>query len=1170
MYSLAEDSSPVYVGYDALAVLEQLNSDRVHATGNNENQQTGRFSLDHSLFEREAIASPSLSPESHIRKERSATRISDSENFWQNFNSKSKLHERESSLSTHNSVHGLVSFNFDQSVDERVSGHRGFDFGQLLSTDLGVERDYLHSQSLLNNESTIVVEKDEYELKTLRAARFCAGKIQQQCLLSWHEFCCKRRHAAKKLYSRHLLRKGLEGLAWNLRIKQHERKAIRRHQDEWQQRHCFSRWYNRLEARRLQTMRRYLDRWITASRLYRKKQTVTTKWQMQASRYCWTVWHDSYQTRRMEKVADTHCRVVYLNLSIRMWRQSLQVRMKTTLMIQEMRAASNCRLMQSMFSLMRQSLKESLMAFSHCRHSTLYKGFSRWHRWCLLSRVRRQHRDTRSAQFRDSTILQKYWRRLRDIKQVRVAVRFNRVTLMRSVFLGWQTAAQFVAEKSHKLHELCDKFLMRHSFTNWKSETDDIRLKHFVAMKKLNHSMMRKSFRLWLVYIQTKIDLRLKLRLHLLWRDVNIQQICLSTWHLQHREKLLINQRHSAWSIDCTMKAYHRWRELVYSRCLAELLAIYVKEKEGQIVKACFGKWRTRMNHCLELAKTGRELNERLTTYQVLKIFKTWQLLMSRKIRAAALKDQQSKRQLGNCFVVWKEYVRKRKIIAKHQFDYERKQSRRNFDCWRLRLHEQLCSMEVNNFSAMRILRTALSTWKCVFLKRSICITFRQSVSQRVVQSCFVRWRTKWLIRHHVVSDQQASEARSQILMLTHLKLWQNQTQLCTMKSNQMGRLALQMHSRHVLCHTYRVWCRGMKTSECCRNAIHARNKKLLQKIFIAWHQLTKRELDLAVRLFELSVSVCSSPIKSMNVTNNLPVFSSCHDDSAVAFTIDDVSNVMDGVGSGILSQTDCAGRLSHILETSQRYNRSTDFGDTTVTEEEMTEPFMSKSVSKRDTALKVIGRLTLGHAVAVAFDAWFQLSAHNVHQRQKALTFQSKVLKHHLHEYFLKWQRRSMSCHTAYNHHSTQLLRKFFNQWIVYMHLFHQKQSKNIVALRMQRDFVLVTYFQLWKEQLRCRVTTRTIFQAWHTWAISSVMLRKRFGQCQKVVNRSATFVAFTRLVQEYRMKHCATSFRAQSLLRLFSRWKEATVRVVALQQRLNIHEARQSCKQYVKLLHV
>lgn len=45
-----------------------------------------------------------------------------------------------------------------------------------------------------------------------------------------------------------------------------------------------------------------------------------------------------------------------------------------------------------------------------------------------------------------------------------------------------------------------------------------------------------------------------------------------------------------------------------------------------------------------------------------------------------------------------------------------------------------------------------------MFLKRSICITFRQSVSQRVVQSCFVRWRTKWLIRHHVVSDQQASE----------------------------------------------------------------------------------------------------------------------------------------------------------------------------------------------------------------------------------------------------------------------------------------------------------------------------------------------------------------------------------------------------------------------------
>ena len=94
---------------------------------------------------------------------------------------------------------------------------------------------------------------------------------------------------------------------------------------------------------------------------------------------------------------------------------------------------------------------------------------------------------------------------------------------------------------------------------------------------------------------------------------------------------------------------------------------------------------------------------------------------------------------------------------------------------YRLRLHEQLCSAEVDKFPRIQMLRTAMQYWKCLLTKlllytsaslftflviglvvtRRKCHFFQRSLNQHTVQSCFARWRIKWLINNHIAVKQE-------------------------------------------------------------------------------------------------------------------------------------------------------------------------------------------------------------------------------------------------------------------------------------------------------------------------------------------------------------------------------------------------------------------------------
>jgi hypothetical protein len=163
------------------------------------------------------------------------------------------------------------------------------------------------------------------------------------------------------------------------------------------------------------------------------------------------------------------------------------------------------------------------------------------------------------------------------------------------------------------------------------------------------------------------------------------------------------------------------------------------------------------------LNRKGEELQEKFFISLLLKIFQRWQLITSRVVNAVARRKER-KRDLLNAFTAWKDLVKRCRLGKKYQLEQESRRAKRLLDYWRLKLHEQLCSAEVDKLPRIQMLRTAMQHWKRFIAKRHNCLMFQQSVNQHTIQLCFARWKTKWLIINQTAVNQEDNKASILVL----------------------------------------------------------------------------------------------------------------------------------------------------------------------------------------------------------------------------------------------------------------------------------------------------------------------------------------------------------------------------------------------------------------------
>lgn len=172
----------------------------------------------------------------------------------------------------------------------------------------------------------------------------------------------------------------------------------------------------------------------------------------------------------------------------------------------------------------------------------------------------------------------------------------------------------------------------------------------------------------------------------------------------------------------------------------------------------------------------------------------------------------------------------------------------------------------------------------------------------------------------------------------------------------------------------------------------------------------------LAVSLFQLSLLGSSSPSKALPVANNSLPAPKHHDNSAVRSTGITPIQTYDN-SEGVLAPWEAVHWLSGAYQRHHSHGDVMDLETAVGTKGRLMECSLGRSVSKRDIARRVVGRLILGPAVAYIFTAWHQLSSSNVDRHQMAVVFHSEVSRRLLHEAFTEWWRSSLLQHSANNH---------------------------------------------------------------------------------------------------------------------------------------------------------
>jgi hypothetical protein len=496
------------------------------------------------------------------------------------------------------------------------------------------------------------------------------------------------------------------------------------------------------------------------------------------------------------------------------------------------------------------------------------------------------------------------------------------------------------------------------------------------------------------------------------------------------------------------------------------------------------------------LNRKGEELQEKFFISLLLKIFQRWQLITSRVVNAVARRKER-KRDLLNAFTAWKDLVKRCRLGKKYQLEQESRRAKRLLDYWRLKLHEQLCSAEVDKLPRIQMLRTAMQHWKRFIAKRHNCLMFQQSVNQHTIQLCFARWKTKWLIINQTAVNQEDNKARDYKLMSKYLRLWQQQAQKLQIECNRMGDLATGIYTQHTLQHCYQVWCQRLKALKYCSAAVQRRNHQVLRLVFMEWHHHTQHQLNLAIHLFQLSLSnSCIIRKESLFDDENLEVSSD----------------------TNTLIEAD----------------------------------------TKENIARRFIGRLTLGCRTVDIFIAWRHLCCSRADLRRKFKAFQFEQCKRWKQESFSRWQKESLLYHAASNCCTFQLLQKVFKYWVIYSSMAKQKKFYFITANHIRSQRMLTTYLCAWKGKYASRTLMRTVLQSWRAWASQEAMVQRGLREYQERVNRSAALSAFFRWIQACRMTLRVSAFRSHLLVKFFKKWKRASILVKSLRQRANAHIAK------------
>ena len=189
------------------------------------------------------------------------------------------------------------------------------------------------------------------------------------------------------------------------------------------------------------------------------------------------------------------------------------------------------------------------------------------------------------------------------------------------------------------------------------------------------------------------------------------------------------------------------------------------------------------------------------------------------------------------------------------------------------------------------------------------------------------------------------------------------------------------------------------------RDAVQRQNHQLLRLVFVKWHHHTQHELCLAVRLFQLSLSSSCNPRKANGTSINFT--SPINKLGDVTFRYTEVDGVSPNISSDIaLAPSEYVVPSSNACLRRECDDSLVHCGNSDV----------SESASKKDIALKVIGRLSLGCRAADIFIAWHQLSLSSVDRRGKVIAFQAEQSKRLLLESFFRWQKGRLLHHAAIN----------------------------------------------------------------------------------------------------------------------------------------------------------